>query len=174
MQVVDPVQALAALNEAQKRAAEQRIAAEQLLERARLLEKRLSDEAEQARIASEHAHLVQLRAAVTAAEAAERDATERVKACASALRERANERERAEQAERAARDDVAAADEMLRERRVAREEVEEEARAAQALAKPFDGDTPSLEAIDLLRELEAQMQFTSDAARRIAERRAAD
>ncbi len=174
MQVADPAQAVAALSEAQKRAVEQRIAAERLLERARLLEERLSAEAEQARIASEYAQFQRLRAAVTDAEAEERDAAQRADACASALRERSQERQRAEHAERAAHDEADAADQMLRERRAAREKLQAESCAAQANVTPFNGEPPSLEAIDLLRELEAQTQFAGEAARRIAERRAAD
>jgi hypothetical protein len=174
MHVVDPAQAVVALSEAQKRAAEQRIAAERLLERARLLEERLSAEAQQARIASEHAQLRQLSAEVAFAEAAERDAAERAEVCAKALGQCTEQRERAERAERAALDEAAAAEGVLRERRATRERLESEARAAKAHIPPFGGETPSLEAIDLLRELETETGFNNEAARRVAARRAAD
>jgi colicin import membrane protein len=174
MQDVDPAQAVVALSEAQKRAFEQRIAAERLLERARLLEERLSAEAEQARVASEYAQFRQLSAAAAAAEAAERDAAERAEACASALRELTAERERAERAERAALEEATAAEGLLRERRAARERLQAEARAAQVQVPSFSAGTPSLEAIDMLRELEMETGFNSEAARRLAERRAAD
>jgi hypothetical protein len=174
MQVVDPAQAVVALSEAQKRAAGQRIAAERLLERARLLEERLSAEAEQARIASEYAQFRQLNAAAASAEAAERDAAERAEACAKALGRCTEDRERAERAERAALDEAAAAEGLLRERRATCERLQSEARAAKAHVPPVSGETPSLEAIDLLRELETETGFNNEAARRVAERRAAD
>jgi chromosome segregation ATPase len=191
MPEVDEV--LSALNDAQRRAAEQRLAAERLLEEARALEARLAEQIEHARTANEHLEKArELERA--AAEAAENTSAQyrqcvhdrtQAEAEANGAREElerttarsdeANRRlEAARAAEETARIEAASAIEHLRERREAREQIEAEFRAAQDRGKVFNGTVESLASIEELRAREAGSAFQNEAARRAAERRAAD
>ncbi len=219
----EAVAALAALTDAQRRAAEQRLAAEKLAEDARQLEERLAAEAEKARHAADHAHAIRLQQAADHARIIEAEAAEQAEACAakqerkandraaaeahsrecqavhesaaaevakfeallaeargklehakSALAESADRESRAISAEDAARVEAAESAQLLHDRRSARENIEEELRLMRERFKGFEDDVPSLETIDQLDELEARRAQISEAARRIAERRAAD
>jgi hypothetical protein len=162
----------------------------------------LAQQTEQARAANEHVAAQRLEAAAEKAGELERAAAEDAQACAGrhqrSLRERtqaeteasaahaALERataacaesdrrfEKARAAEEATRTDAASAAERLRECRTAREQLETELLAARERAKVFDGTIPSLAAIDELRVLEERSGLRIEAARRAAERRAAD
>jgi fused signal recognition particle receptor len=91
-----PDEVVQALTDAQRRATEQRIAAERLLHEALALEQRLAEEAEQARKASEHALVQQLAAAVEAALQAEQKAEEQVELSVKKLERVAAEKREAE------------------------------------------------------------------------------
>ncbi|WP_317996564.1 hypothetical protein [Vulcanimicrobium alpinum] len=82
------------MTEAQKRAAERRLAAEQLLAQARMLEERIGIEAEQARIASARARVGQISAALNAAVADEHGAKEIAEGAATTLQAVIQEREK--------------------------------------------------------------------------------
>lgn len=181
-------QVLTALTDAQRRAVEQRLAAERFLEQARAIEARLAAQMEQARAANEDLAVRRCASAFEKAGELERAAAEEAERCsaeanvarealerANAACEETNRRlETARTADEAARSAAAAATERLRERRGAREQAEIELRAARERATGFDGSVPSLAAIEELRALEARSGFQTEAARRAAERRAAD
>ncbi|HEV2741118.1 MAG TPA: hypothetical protein VGU66_21340 [Candidatus Elarobacter sp.] len=112
------------LTEAQQRAAEQRMAAERLLHEAVELERRLADEAAQARAANEQALGQELAVALEEARAAERDAAEHAGICTKNFERIATQKAQAEalQADdrttrRTAADDIAAAEARLAEAR---------------------------------------------------------
>ena len=180
------------LTEAQQRAAEQRMAAERLLQEAIELEERLADEAAQALVHELAASSDDLRAA-------ERAAAEYAEVCSTNCERIAEQRARAEAqhaddgaalaearrrlevaeaacseselrlndasaAEKAARAEANAAAEAVAARRTAREDVEQRLRGIQerAAAVPADAATRIAE------------RRAADAAKRIAERQAAD
>lgn len=212
-----------ALADAQRRAAEQRVAAERYLQETMQLEARLAEEAEQARAASEHALAQQLVRSAEEAAALERQAVEAADACAKKIERLSTQKAQAEAlrdddqaAQQAAAADVIAAQGRLAEarrrleiasvacnesnqrfadvcavedaaraeaekaagiaaaHRAAREAVEAELRAVQERAAAFKGSLPTLASVDQLRALEARNAGTSEAAKRVAERRAAD
>jgi chromosome segregation ATPase len=112
------------LTEAQQRAAEQRMAAEKLLQEALELERRLADEAAQARAANEQALGQELAVAVEEARNAERDAAEHAGICTKNFERIATQKAQAEAlqaddrtARRTAADDVAATEARLAEAR---------------------------------------------------------
>jgi hypothetical protein len=215
--------ALAALTEAQHRAAEQRIAAEKLAEDARRLEQSLAAEADKARHAADHAQALRLQQAAEHARIIEGEAAEKSEACTAKLERKAADRAGAEAHSRACRavqegaaSEVAQAEallaaarqklalakaaiveageresktisaedsarieaseslQLLNDRRAARENLEEELRVIRERVKGFERDVPSLATIDQVDELESRRNNISEAARRIAERRAAD
>jgi hypothetical protein len=193
---------LIALTDAQRRAAEQRLAAERFLDEARAIEARLAEQMEQARAASEHAVAQRCASDLEKARELEHAAAEAVETCSAQYQQCVHDRTQAEAEANAAREaleratagsseasrrletalaaeetlriEAASAVECLRERRSAREQIETEFRAAQERAKAFDGTVPSLAAIEELRAIEACSGFQNEAARRAAERRAAD
>lgn len=120
-------EALSELTEAQRRAAEQRMAAERALREALELEKRLAEEAEQVRlaaIAAQQARARELREAIEIIAVAERAAVEEAEACAKSAARLTSEKEQAaalkaddETAAQAASADVAAAEAKLAEAR---------------------------------------------------------
>ena len=211
------------LTDAQQRAAEQRMAAERLLHEALELERRLADEAAQARAANEQALGQELAVALEEARAAERDAAEHAGICTKNFERIATQKAQAEalqaddrNARRTAADDVAASEARLAEARrrlevaesacsesdrrfndaaaaedaarteattasqvladhgAAREAMEQRLRGIQERAAAFTGSVPSLATVEQLRTLETRGALPSDAATRIAERRAAD
>src|SRR3977135_3483277 len=89
-------QVLTALTDAQRRAAEHRLAAEQLLEQARSLEVRLAQQTEQARAANEHAAAQRLATAAEKAGNLERAAAEDAQACGVRHQRSLRERNQAE------------------------------------------------------------------------------
>lgn len=112
------------LTEAQHRAAEQRMAAERLLQEALELERRLADEAAQARAANEQALGLELVAALDGARASEHEAAERADACTKNFERIATQKAQAEalQADdrathRAAAEDVTTLEARLAEAR---------------------------------------------------------
>ncbi|MDB5095116.1 MAG: hypothetical protein JWO85_3217 [Candidatus Eremiobacteraeota bacterium] len=212
-----------ALTDAQRRAAEQRIAAERFLQETVQLEERLAEEAEQARAASEHVLAQQLAQAAAAALVLERQAAEQADACAKKIERIATQKAQAEAlrsddqaAQQAAAAEVIAAQGRLAEsrrrleiatvactesnqryndvcsveeaaraeaekaarlaeaQRAERENLEIELRGVQERAASFKGNMPSLASVDQLRALEARSFAPSEAAKRVAERRAAD
>lgn len=178
---VDSEVALAALTSAQQRAAEKRLAAERLMEEARALEERLSAEAEKARNSRHRLVLAQLTKAVERADADEREAEERVRTCAEAVERAAIESADAERraqscrdAEAAARADLEAAAQLVAERRDVRTRIDAELQQAREQAGALGDEPPSLAVVEELNELEAHSDLRSEAAKRIAERRAAD
>lgn len=212
-----------ALTEAQRRAAEQRVAAERFLQETVQLEERLAEEAEQARAASEHVLAEQLARVAAEALVLERQSVEQADACAKKIERISTQKAQAEAlrsddkaAEAAAAADVIAAQARLAEtrrrleiatvactesnqrfndvclveeaaraeaekaaqlaaaHRAEREKLEGELQAVQARAAAFKGNVPSLASVDQLRALEARSFAPSEAAKRVAERRAAD
>ena len=112
------------LSEAQQRAAQQRLAAEQLLQEAVELERRLADEAAQARAANEQALGLELAAALDDVRAAEQDAADHAEVCTKNFERITTQRAQAEalqaddrSARRSAADDVAATEARLSEAR---------------------------------------------------------
>ena len=190
-----------ALTEAQERAAQQRIAAERLLQEAIELEARLADEAAQARAAHDQALGRELAAALDSARAAEREAAEHAGVCSKNFTRIATQRAQAEAlqaddrtARRAAADDVAASEAHLAEARRRMEiadaacsesdlrfndasAAEEAARAEAAAASDVVAACRAArdEMEKRLRGIqERAAAVPADAATRIAERRAAD
>ncbi len=112
------------LTDAQQRAAQQRMAAERLLQEAVELERRLADEAAQARAANDEALGRELAAALDDARAAEHEAAEHAATCSKNLERITTQRAQAEAlhagdrtARRSAADDVANAEAQLAEAR---------------------------------------------------------
>jgi chromosome segregation ATPase len=223
-------EALAALTEAQRRFAEQRIAAVKLAEEARLLEERLAVEAEKARVAAEkarraadRAQVIRLTPAVEHARRIETEAADQLESLTAKHERRAAERAEAEahkrscyEAEHSAAAELAKAEallaearerlqyaktaltdaverettavnaevssrsaaldaeELLHDRRVARESLENELDAIEQRIKASVDEEPSLEPVEQTDDLKARNEQISEAARRIAERRAAD
>jgi hypothetical protein len=125
MRVEGPHSELAqTLTDAQQRAAQHRIAAERMLQEAVELERRLADEAAQARAANEQALARELAIALDDARTAEQEATGRAEVCDKNLERAAAQRARAEAlqaddhtARIGAADDVAATEARLAEAR---------------------------------------------------------
>ncbi|MDB5040139.1 MAG: hypothetical protein JWN27_865 [Candidatus Eremiobacteraeota bacterium] len=212
-----------ALTDAQRRAAEQRVAAERFLKETVQLEERLAEEAEQARAASEHVLAQQLARAADEALVLERHAAEQAEACAKKIERIATQKAQAEalriddhaaqqaaaaeviaaqgrlaesrrrleiatvactessqryndvcSVEEAARAEAEKAVRLAQEQRAEREKLEVELRAVQERAATFKGNLPSLASVEELRALEARSFAPSEAAKRVAERRAAD
>ena len=189
-----------ALSEAQRRATEQRLAAERLLNEAMALEQRLAEETEQARRASEHALVQQLAAAVEAALAAEHKAEEQVELSVKKLERIAAEKREAEALKN---DDARAVAEARRALEIATASCSESDRRFADASAAEDAARNEAEAAATLvtarhnarQELETELQdahqrvqeagelpsLTSldelralEARRRVAERRAAD
>ena len=162
-----------AINDAQHRAAEQRVAAERLLEQARLVEQQI---AEQARLANEdRARMNRLSADLELARANEHEAALLADKLAGEHAEVDARRAEVEahlhelnRATREARAKVDAARKELTDWRGMRETIEVKLNAEHAALKP------TFQAIEELRHLESKLALTSEAARRVAERRAAD
>jgi hypothetical protein len=76
--------------------------------------------------------------------------------------------------EEAARAEAEKAAQLAAAHRAEREKLEGELQAVQARAAAFKGNVPSLASVDQLRALEARSFAPSEAAKRVAERRAAD
>jgi hypothetical protein len=212
-----------ALTDAQRRAAEQRVAAERFLKETVQLEERLAEEAEQARAASEHVLAQQLARAADEALVLERHAAEQAEACAKKIERIATQKAQAEalrsddhaaqqaaaaeviaaqaqlaesrrrleiatvactesnqrfndvcSVEEAARAEAEKAVRLAQDQRAEREKLEVELRAVQERAATFKGNVPSLASVEELRALEARSFAPSEAAKRVAERRAAD
>jgi DNA repair exonuclease SbcCD ATPase subunit len=206
----DPGDAMQGLSEAQRRAAEQRAAAERALREALELEQRLAEEAEQMRLAAianaRQARLRELNEALERVTAAERAAIEEAEACTKRLARLGGEKQQAEAlkaddeaAAQAASTELAAAEARLAEarrklemaqaacsesaRRFADISTAEEAARAKGAAAEETAATQRTERETLeaeLRALEAQgglpkeVASITDAAKRVAERRAAD
>jgi hypothetical protein len=125
----DPEVVAATLADARTRIAEQRQAAERLLEQARSLESRIADEAERAKVARVHAEFKRLSAAVAAARADEQRAMLRFHEAVA----------------------------LVDQRRATRERLEAELLARENTLPPFTGPVPTLQAIDELSALEARL-----------------
>jgi myosin heavy subunit len=113
-------------------------------------------------------------AELTKAEALLADARQKLERAKVALLEAAEHENKAISAEDGARIEAAESAQVLRDRRAARENLEEELRAVQERYRGFEGEVPSLSSIGQLDEIQARTEQISEAARRIAERRAAD
>ena len=189
------------LTEAQERAAQQRVAAERMLQEAIELERRLADEAAQARAAHEQALGRELAAALDDVRAAERAAGEHAEVCGKNFERIATQRAQAEAlqaddrtARRSAADDVAAAEGLLAEARRRLEGAdaacsESDLRFNDASAAQESARAEAAAASDVLaarraarEEMEERLRgiqeraatVPADAATRVAERRAAD
>jgi chromosome segregation ATPase len=110
------------LSEAQRRAAEQRAAAEALLKESLVLEQRLAEEVEQARKANDHALAQQLQSAIAASVADEQKAAEQAEGWQKKLERIVAEKQAAEalqgddrRAIETAKSDIAAAEKRLAE-----------------------------------------------------------
>ncbi|MGP6158510.1 MAG: hypothetical protein ACLPYS_13570 [Vulcanimicrobiaceae bacterium] len=111
---------------------------------------------------------------VAQAEALLAEARQKLEGVKASIAE-AHEREsKAISAEDAARVEASESAQLLVDRRMARENLEQELQVIRERYKGFENDVPSLASIDQLDELETRRQQISEAARRIAERRAAD
>jgi hypothetical protein len=169
--LLPPPQPLDTLTEAQQRAAEQRIAAERLLQEAIELEDRLADEAAKARAANDEALCRELAAALDDMRAAEDELAERAGACCTNVEQATARRVQAEAVfkdavtvEETARAEAAAAADVVTAHRAAREEMEGRLRESRdrAAAVPAGAATRMAE------------RRAADTAKRIAERQAAD
>ncbi len=178
-QTDDPRAAADVLADALTRAAEQRLAAEQLLEQARLLEDRITAEVVQAQIARAHAERERLATVLKDAESRESAARERSRQSMRTLEGHSREVTRAKSTlqelrriEDGARADADEAATALDRAQSEREHAEKELNAV-IDPGPATG-APSLAVVDELRALEARLGLSAAAAKRVAERRLAD
>ena len=146
---------IADLDAAQQRAAEQRLAAEKLLEEARKLEERLA--AERALAANV--------AALEAARAREAEAARELESGTALLAD-------LQRAEQAARAETRRLSDVLAERRADRERAQAALQDVPA-ALPATRST-GMKLIEELSLLESRIELSSEAAKRVAERRRAD
>lgn len=177
----DPQAAEAVLTDALARAAEHRLAAEQLLEQMRMLEDRIGAEVVQAQRAGSNAERERLTSMLADARAREQAAREHSRRSMRALEERAmeatrvketlQELRRIEAAARAVADEAAA---ELDQAHHDREQIENELNALNETVPETPAGAPSLAVIDELRALEARIGLSPEAAKRVAERRLAD
>jgi hypothetical protein len=182
--LLPPPHPLDTLTEAQQRAAEQRMAAERLLQEAIELEQRLAEEAAQARAANDEALERELAAALDDMRAAEREAAERADLCSKTMEPIAAQRA---QAEALLADDRNALAEARRRLEVAEAACSESTvRLNDASAAEDTARAAATAAADVVaahraarEEMEGRLRGIQeralpDAATRIAERRAAD
>lgn len=198
----DAATVAAVLSDARQRATEQRMTAELLLEEARVLEARVAEESEHARLAEQHALVAKLTQAADETRTQERHFVDRAEAAEAIIQELIAQRHAAQQhvddsraalalatgafasAERRLEDARRAEDsaragaeeiaQALERLGTLRETAEAELCSAQAQVGPDTGRPPSLSVIDELSVLETRLGVGADAARRVSERRAAD